>query len=425
MRVVDVGLAFPFLLLVMALARRARSHDAGDDPPHPRPHRLARNRADRPGEDDADPQPRLRHGRRARSARRRRGIMVRHVLPNVAGPLLVVATVSVAQMILAESVLSYLGAGIAPPTPTWGHMLFEGQDYFTTAPWISLAPGARHHGERARLQPARGGPARCARSAQAVSARGGARLAAFALARVATAGCSERAACADPDRASRRHDAARGGTLTLGDASATSARSTPRTSATASSPQILEPIFAGPRRLRPRRQDRPRSRRALDGLRGRHDVPLRPPRGRPLPRRRRGHRRRREALGRARAPSVARRTRSPPISRRSSATTTSSRSKAEHLDGVTVEGRYVVTFQLDKPDATFLLVLAMQPLRPVCKSAGTRYDDTWQPCGAGPFKLLPGGWDRGREITVVRHDGLLPARACPTSTPSAWSSTRT
>src|SRR5207244_1751694 len=69
-------------------------------------------------------------------------ILVLHVLPNVAGPLIVIATVLVAQMILAESVLSYLGVGISPPTPTWGHMLFEGQDYYQAAPWLLLAPGA-------------------------------------------------------------------------------------------------------------------------------------------------------------------------------------------------------------------------------------------------------------------------------------------
>lgn len=69
-------------------------------------------------------------------------ILVTHVLPNVAGPLVVIATMLVAQMILAESVLSYLGAGISPPTPTWGHMLLEGQDYLTAAPWISGAPAA-------------------------------------------------------------------------------------------------------------------------------------------------------------------------------------------------------------------------------------------------------------------------------------------
>ena len=68
-------------------------------------------------------------------------ILLRHVLPNVAGPLVVIATVSVAQMIIAESVLSYLGAGISPPTPTWGRMLFEGWDYIQAAPWLVIAPG--------------------------------------------------------------------------------------------------------------------------------------------------------------------------------------------------------------------------------------------------------------------------------------------
>jgi ABC-type dipeptide/oligopeptide/nickel transport system permease subunit len=67
-------------------------------------------------------------------------VMMRHVLPNVAGPLVVSATVLVAQMIVADSVLSYLGVGISPPTPTWGRMLFEGQDYFVAAPWLVAAP---------------------------------------------------------------------------------------------------------------------------------------------------------------------------------------------------------------------------------------------------------------------------------------------
>jgi ABC-type dipeptide/oligopeptide/nickel transport system permease subunit len=68
-------------------------------------------------------------------------VMVKHVLPNVAGPLVVSATVLVAQMIVADSVLSYLGVGISPPTPTWGRMLSEGQDYLVTSPWLVLAPG--------------------------------------------------------------------------------------------------------------------------------------------------------------------------------------------------------------------------------------------------------------------------------------------
>jgi ABC-type dipeptide/oligopeptide/nickel transport system permease subunit len=69
-------------------------------------------------------------------------ILWKHVLPNVSGPLVVVATMLVAQMIVADSVLSYLGLGIAPPTPTWGRMLSDGQDYYASAPWLVIAPGA-------------------------------------------------------------------------------------------------------------------------------------------------------------------------------------------------------------------------------------------------------------------------------------------
>ncbi len=67
-------------------------------------------------------------------------ILLKHVLPNVAGPLVVSATVLASQMIVADSVLSYLGVGISPPTPTWGRMLFEGQSYVTAAPWLVFAP---------------------------------------------------------------------------------------------------------------------------------------------------------------------------------------------------------------------------------------------------------------------------------------------
>lgn len=69
-------------------------------------------------------------------------LMLQHVLPNVAGPLIVTATILVAQMVVADSVLSYLGVGISPPVPTWGRMLFEGQDDYLAAPWLVAAPGA-------------------------------------------------------------------------------------------------------------------------------------------------------------------------------------------------------------------------------------------------------------------------------------------
>jgi ABC-type transport system substrate-binding protein len=78
---------------------------------------------------------------------------------------------------------------------------------------------------------------------------------------------------------------------------------------------------------------------------------------------------------------------------------------SEHLSGVTAEGRYVVVFRLKERDATFLPVLAMHTLRPVCKTAGTRYVDSWSPCGAGPFRLPEGGWRRGTSLRLVRHEG--------------------
>lgn len=81
--------------------------------------------------------------------------------------------------------------------------------------------------------------------------------------------------------------------------------------------------------------------------------------------------------------------------------------KVDELRGVSVEGRYVVTFHLRETDATFLPLLAMPFLRPVCKSGGARFSDTWHPCGAGPFRLPSDGWQRGREVHVVRHDGYF------------------
>jgi ABC-type transport system substrate-binding protein len=77
--------------------------------------------------------------------------------------------------------------------------------------------------------------------------------------------------------------------------------------------------------------------------------------------------------------------------------------KAEHIQGVSVEGRYVVTFTLEKPDAAFLSLLAMPAARPVCANAGNRYSRGWLPCGAGPFELSPDGWQRGSSLRLVRN----------------------
>jgi ABC-type dipeptide/oligopeptide/nickel transport system permease subunit len=139
MRVVDVGLAFPFLLLVMAIGAALDRTTAlsimvilgltgwlGTA-------RIIRSQAMVIRRLD------FVEASRALGQSTWR-ILFQHIAPNVAGPLIVIATISVAQMIIAESVLSYLGVGISPPAATWGQMLYQGQDYYQLAPWMLVSP---------------------------------------------------------------------------------------------------------------------------------------------------------------------------------------------------------------------------------------------------------------------------------------------
>jgi len=69
-------------------------------------------------------------------------IIMRHMVPNVMGPFLVIITAFVGQAILAEAALSYLGLGVQEPVPAWGLMLQGGaEEYASTAPWIAIFPG--------------------------------------------------------------------------------------------------------------------------------------------------------------------------------------------------------------------------------------------------------------------------------------------
>jgi peptide/nickel transport system permease protein len=68
-------------------------------------------------------------------------IMVKHILPNVLSPIIVAATLGVANAILTESVLSFLGLGFPSDVPTWGRLLFEGKDFISSNYWVALWPG--------------------------------------------------------------------------------------------------------------------------------------------------------------------------------------------------------------------------------------------------------------------------------------------
>jgi ABC-type dipeptide/oligopeptide/nickel transport system permease subunit len=144
MRTVDLFLAFPFLLLAILLAALLRQAGFADGTAPvfitlgavswTTMARVIRGKVLSLRERD------FVQAARAMGAGTGR-ILARHLLPNVAGVVIVLATLGFAQMILAESVLSYLGLGPPPPTPTWGRMLYEGRVYYLTAPWLIAAPG--------------------------------------------------------------------------------------------------------------------------------------------------------------------------------------------------------------------------------------------------------------------------------------------
>jgi ABC-type dipeptide/oligopeptide/nickel transport system permease subunit len=77
---------------------------------------------------------------RALGARDRR-ILLRHLLPNVRTQVIIAATLGIAGAIMAEAALSFVGLGAQPPTPSWGAMVADGRELLRVAPWISFAPG--------------------------------------------------------------------------------------------------------------------------------------------------------------------------------------------------------------------------------------------------------------------------------------------
>jgi len=68
-------------------------------------------------------------------------IIRKHILPNILGPIVVIATLGIGDAILMAATLGFLGLGVQPPTPEWGAMLSRGRDYIWSAPWLCIFPG--------------------------------------------------------------------------------------------------------------------------------------------------------------------------------------------------------------------------------------------------------------------------------------------
>ena len=139
MRLTDAWLAFPFLILAIGLvtimgASLTNATVAIGLAATPTYIRLTRGLVLSTQEEDYV------QAARALGAGGLRTIL-RHVLPNIASALLVQATVSIPAAIIAEAILSFLGLGVQPPTPSWGTMLATAQQFLETAPWMSWWPG--------------------------------------------------------------------------------------------------------------------------------------------------------------------------------------------------------------------------------------------------------------------------------------------
>jgi ABC-type dipeptide/oligopeptide/nickel transport system permease subunit len=138
-RVTDVLLAFPFLILAVGLAailgpsllNATLALGIGAVPPLIR---IARGEMLALREEDYVPAA-IANG--ARDAT----IIFRHILPNMTSTLIVQATVTIPGAIVGEAVLSFLGLGVQPPTPSWGTMLQDAQSYLTQAPRLAVYPG--------------------------------------------------------------------------------------------------------------------------------------------------------------------------------------------------------------------------------------------------------------------------------------------
>ena len=139
MRLTDAWLAFPFLILAIglvtilgpSLTNATVAIGLGATPTYIR---LARGLVLSTSQEDYV------QGARALGATDVR-LMGRHILPNIAGAILVQATVAIPTAVIAEAVLSFLGLGVQPPAPSWGTMLNAAQQFLEQAPWMALWPG--------------------------------------------------------------------------------------------------------------------------------------------------------------------------------------------------------------------------------------------------------------------------------------------
>ncbi|WP_437291470.1 ABC transporter substrate-binding protein [Sorangium sp. So ce406] len=338
-------------------------------------------------------------------------VVRRHVLPNVGGTLLALATISAGQMILAEAALSYLGAGVQPPTATWGRMLHEAEPYLGVKPLLVAAPGfaillavlgfhRASEGLRDALDPAGAELPRGRRLPVDLLLAGGALL-------LLSIGSPSRVR---PPLGSEAPPGApeapvRGGTLRL--ATTVNVRTLdPAIAYDELSTAVAELVFSRLVTWDRDGQLTPDLARAIAVERGGQTYVFTLREG---VRFHDGAELRAADVKRSIERTLHPRTPSPGASEYEMIEGFAAyrSGEAPHLAGVRVLGDHAVAIDLRAPDATFLPRMTLAFMAPVCPSSGAVVDAASPPppCGAGPFRLER--WDQDGSIGLARHEGYF------------------
>lgn len=340
-------------------------------------------------------------------------IVVRHVLPNVAGVVIVMATTSVGQMVLAEAVLGYLSLGVPPPDASWGRMLHEAEPFFATRPGLVAAPsiailltvlGFGRLGDALRdvLE-------EDSRDAPRPGARFPADLLLVAAALLVLLGLPAPRVAPPIGTASDAHTPVRGGTLHV--ASIVNVRTLDPALAYDEAATILGDLLFAKLVTWDQRghivgELAETFHVSADGLT--YSFALRPnvvfhdaTKLRAVDVKR--------SLERTLHP----RTPSPGASRYAAIRGVSAfrEGQATNIEGIRITGDLSLDIVLERPDATFLSLLTLDFAAPVCPSVGTVVEAARPPppCGAGPFRLA--SWEPDGVIRLERHDAyFVPGR---------------
>ncbi|XXT24566.1 ABC transporter substrate-binding protein [Sorangium sp. So ce429] len=341
-------------------------------------------------------------------------IVRRHVLPNVGGTLLALATVSAAQMLLAEAALGYLGVGVQPPTATWGRMLHEAEPYLGVKPLLVAAPGfaillavlgfhRASEGLRDALDPAGAELPRGRRLPVDLLLAGAALLLlSFGSPGRVRPPLGLEAALPAPGVPDAP---VRGGTLRL--ATTVNARTLdPALAYDELASSVAELVFSRlvtwdrdgqltpdlARSIAVERDGRTYVFALREGVRFHDGAELRAADVK-------------RSIERTLHPG----TPSPGASEYDMIEGFAAyrAGAAPHLAGVRVLGDHAVAIDLRAPDATFLPRMTLAFMAPVCPSSGAVVDAASPPppCGAGPFRVER--WDQDGSIGLARHDGYF------------------